>query len=261
MSGEVEFVPAVVDLLMSEIGQGSHVLEVEATSAGLTRKLLLEAGHVTVLAPSADAMDDLLGADLLGAERLSISPGPVEGLGYATYYDVALVAYPSMRGMGLLHTIAGLATHVHDRVIVLMEDEGTLDWAYLARTAVSQGFAVRLHLLALPRTDDGIARRAVVLVTDLGDWQPSLISAATWSGDDAQSVHVPYPLERGTATNLVRGFLEGADRAMSLSTDAEGIGRLHGAIRTAVHRLAREEVTVRRTGDIIRVMRVPSTVE
>ena len=257
MSGEVEIVPAVLDLLLSEIGQGGHVLEVEATSAALTRELLREADHVTVLSPSADAMGELLGEDMPEAEKLSIAPGPVQGLGYVTYYDVALVAYPSMRGMGLLHTIAGLATHVHDRVIVLMEDEGTLDWAYLARTAVSQGFAVRLHLLALPKSESGVARRAVVLVTDLGDWEPSLIAATTWNGDDVREVRVPYPLERGSATNLVREFVEAGDRAMSLSTDAEGLGRLHGAIRTAAHRLAREEVTVRRTGDVIHVMRVP----
>jgi hypothetical protein len=87
------------------------------------------------------------------------------------------------------------------------------------------------------------------------------MSAKVEWGDDAKSLDVPYPAPRGTATRLVRYFLAGGDRALTLRTDKEGMERLYGNLRTAVHRLAREEVTVRRHEGSIQLVRLPGTEE
>ena len=72
---------------------------------------------------------------------------------------------------------------------------------------------------------------------------------------------MPYPAPRGAATRLVRYFLAGGDRAILVQTDARGAERLYGNLRTAVHRLGRDEVTVRRTDEGIQIVRLPRAVE
>ena len=68
---------------------------------------------------------------------------------------------------------------------------------------------------------------------------------------------MPLPAPRGTATRLVRSFLSGGDRALRVRTDPRGIERLYGNLRTAAHRLAKDEITVRRHGDVIHLVRLP----
>ena len=72
---------------------------------------------------------------------------------------------------------------------------------------------------------------------------------------------VPHPAPRGTATRLIRYFLAGGDRALIVRIDEEGIERLYGNLRTAAHRLGRDEVTVRRTDDGIQIVRLPKAID
>ena len=51
------------------------------------------------------------------------------------WFDVAVVTFTPRRGLGLLHLLTSLAAHVRDRVVMLLDDDGSLDWAYLARAA------------------------------------------------------------------------------------------------------------------------------
>ena len=69
------------------------------------------------------------------------------------------------------------------------------------------------------------------------------------------------PAPRGAATRLVRYFLAGGDRALLVRTEREGLDRLYGNLRTAVHRLGQNEVTVRRLDDGVQIVRLPKTVD
>jgi len=140
---------------------------------------------------------------------------------------------------------------------MLLDDDGTMDWAYLARSASVQGFDVCVQLVTSRDEDPALRRRAVLLVADVRRWQPSLAEPMEDWALDARELTVPFPPPRGAATRLVRYVLSGGDRAVRVVTDERGIDRLYGNLRTAVHRLAREDLTVRRTGDEIQVVRLP----
>lgn len=264
--GQERVFPALVDALLAEVPEGSTVLEVGAASGILTRPLLTRAAHLTALEPSAGLLRRLLESDVAESPFLSVRQGMVEDLGYETVYDVAVVTFTPRRGMGLLRLLLELATRVRDRVVVLLDDDGSLDWAYLARAAAAQGLTIQLRFVA--RTTDSdedsaqaeAGRLAVILVAELAGWKPTLQGTSAWSFD-AREIPVPYPSPRGAATRLVRFFLQSTDRAAVLTTDPEGIERLYGNLRTAVHRIARDEVTVRRHGDAIQLVRLPRDVE
>ena len=51
------------------------------------------------------------------------------------------------------------------------------------------------------------------------------------------------------------------ERALLIQTDDAGAERLYGNLRTAVHRLGRDEVTVRRVEDGIQIVRLPKAIE
>jgi len=55
--------------------------------------------------------------------------------------------------------------------------------------------------------------------------------------------------------------LAGGDRALLVRTDRRGLDRLYGNLRTAAHRLGRDEITVRRTDDGIQVVRLPKAID
>jgi hypothetical protein len=59
----------------------------------------------------------------------------------------------------------------------------------------------------------------------------------------------------------VRYFLNAGERALLIRTDIKGLDRLYGNLRTAVHRLGREEVTVRRTDEGIQIVRLPKAID
>ncbi|MRR13585.1 hypothetical protein EG835_14300 [bacterium] len=145
---------------------------------------------------------------------------------------------------------------VREKVVMLLDDDGTMDWAYLARGASIQGFDVEVDIVTDRSENPAERRRAVLLVSDVRRWQPSVEPEQEWAVD-ARDISVPYPAPRGAATRLVRFFITGGDRAARIITAPEGVDRLYGNLRTAVHRLGREVMTIRRYGDEIQIVRLP----
>jgi hypothetical protein len=202
----------------------------------------------------------LLTSDVADDDRLGTVQGMVEDLPADASFDVAVVTFTPRRGLGLLHLLTALAEHVRDRVVMLLDDEGSLDWAYLARAASLQGFTVRLQLVGDDSADLESRRRAVVLVADVSTWRPEVGPEEVWEFE-SRTVDVPFPAPRGAATRLVRYFLTAGERALLVRTDEKGLERLYGNLRTAVHRLGREEVTVRRTDEGIQIVRLPKAID
>ena len=257
--GQERVFPLLVEALLAEVPEGVRLLEVGAATGLLTRPLLSRAGHVTALEPSEGMLRRLLATDVAESPHLYVVKGMVEDLLHDLTYDVAVVTFTPRRGLGLARLLFELATRVRDRVIVLLEEDKTMDWAYLARWAAAQGFGVSLRIVSNPEVDGG-QQRAVILVVDVRQWVPSLGSTVEWA-TDAREIKVPFPPPRGAATRLVRYVLAGGDRAVVVATDPRGVERLHGNLRTAVHRIARDQLTVRRDGDLIQVMRLPKADE
>lgn len=250
--------PELVEAMLAEVPEGCKVLEVGAATGLLTRPLLQRAGHVTALEPSAGLLRRLLSSEVAESPHLTVKQGMVEDLLHDERYDVAVVTFTPRRGMGLSRLLVELASRVNDRVVMLLEDDGTMDWAYLARGAAVQGFDVRLQLLSSREEHAEGRRRAVLLVADIARYTPAIETFEDW-GVDARELSMPYPTPRGGATRVVRYFLAGGDRALRVITDPRGVERLYGNLRTAVHRLARDELTVRRDGDIIQIVRLPKS--
>jgi hypothetical protein len=158
------------------------------------------------------------------------------------------VTFTPRRGVALARLLTELAFRVSSRVVFLLPEDTTLDWAYLARFASVQGFDVRLHLV------NGGSKRAVVLVADIASWDPTL-APFEWASD-SREVEVPYPIPRGTAVAIVRQFVALGDRVVRVRTALAGLERLHGNLRTAAHR-AGANVTVHRQDDDILLVRMP----
>lgn len=249
--GQERIFPELVAALLDEVPDGSSVLEVGAATGLLTRPLLEKAGFVTALEPSAGMLRRLLESDVAQSERLATMQGMVEDLPANLAYDMAVVTFTPRRGTALAKLLVELATRVADRVVMLLEEERSMDWAYLARAVSSLGFDVRLHLV-----NGGDRKRAVVLVANVHTWVPRPETDEEWVLD-ARTLDVPYPPPRGAATRLMRYFLSGGDRALVLHTDPRGVERLYGNLRTAAHRLGRSEVTVRREADSVQLVRLP----
>ena len=113
----------------------------------LTGPLLERAGHLTALEPSAGMLRRLLAKKVAAAPHLSVIQGMVEDLPHDALFQIAVVTFTPRRGVGLLRLLHELALRVTDRVVMLLDDDGSMDWAYLARAASLQGFDVRLHLV------------------------------------------------------------------------------------------------------------------
>lgn len=259
--GQERIFPELLDALLEEVPEGANVLEVGAATGLVTRPLLERAGHVTALEPSAGMLRRLLASDVASSDRLSVIQGMVEDLRPEIFYEAAVVTFTPRRGVGLLRLLLELATLVLDRVVMLLETENTLDWAYLARAAAAQGFDVRLHIVTSPPSAEGARKRAAILVADVANWDPQFPDEQAWAVSDAREIEVPYPAPRGSATRLVRFFLAGGDRAVLVNTDPKGVERLYGNLRTAAHRLGRDELTVRRHGASIQLVRLPKAGE
>lgn len=256
--GQERVFPELIDALLEEVPEGANLLEVGAATGLLTRPLLQRAGHVTALEPSAGLLRRLVSSDVADSPHLTVKQGMVEDLLHDETYDIAVVTFTPRRGVGLSRLLTELANRVRERVVMLLDDDGAMDWAYLARAAAGQGFDVRLRLVTVHTEDPGECKRAVILSADLENWVPCLGHENDW-GVDAREIDVPFPAPRGAATRLVRYFLAGGDRAVRVLTDPRGIDRLYGNLRTAVHRLGRDELTVRRDGEIIQLVRLPRT--
>lgn len=260
--GRERVFPELIEALLDELPEDADLLEVGAATGLLTRPLLTKARRLTALEPSAGLLRRLLSSDVANDARLSTVQGMVEDLEEAAMWDYAVVTFTPRRGMGLLHLLMMLAGHVRNRVIMLLDEEGTLDWAYLARAASVNGFDVHLRLVrqeCSPREGES-EKRAVVLVADVGSWCRDVEPEEVWEFE-ARTIEVPHPAPRGTATRLIRYFLAGGDRALLIRLDPTDADRLYGNLRTAAHRLGRDELTVRRTDDGIQIVRLPKATD
>ena len=253
--GEEKVFPELIDALLDDIPEGVSVLEVGAGTGRITREFLEKAGTVTAMEPSIGLLRRLASSDWA-----SISPtlravmGLIEDLPGDVAHDTALVTFTPRRGVALVHLLRELALRVARRIIFVMDDE-SLDWAHLTRSASSHGFDVSARMVG---ARDG--RRAVLVSVEVSTWEPRLAVESGW-GEGSRTIEVPFPAPRGTATRMVRYILAGGDRALTLNTHPDGVERLYGNLRTAVHRLARDEVTVRRLDDAIQLVRLPGSDE
>lgn len=251
----LQLVPALLD----EIPDNSELLEVGAATGLMTGPLLSKSRTLTALEPSPGLLRRLVSSDVAADSRLGTMLGMAEDLSTDVMFDIAVVTFTPRRGIGLLHLLTTLAGHVRDRVVMMLDDDGSLDWAYLARAAAIQGFDVRMHLVA----ETGVTvdpRRAVILVARLGAFDIRIEPEDVWEFE-SRTLEVPYPAPRGAATRVVRYFMTAGERALLVRTPDEGMDRLYGNLRTAVHRLGRDEVTVRRTDDGIQIVRLPKPME
>lgn len=255
--GQERVFPALVHSVLEEVPEGSDVLEVGAATGLMTGPLVDRAGRVTALEPSAGMLRRLLAKDVANSARLETLQGLVEDLPATAMYDVAVVTFTPRRGLGLLRLLLELAGHVRDRIVMMLDDD-TMDWAYLAKSGAARGLDVRLHFVTdrLGVGGKPFGARAIVLTAVPLVQGDDTVTPDDWAFD-AREVTVPYPMPRGTATRLVRFLLAGGDRALLVHTDPEGVERLYGNLRTAVHRLGRSELTVRRDGPAIKVVRLP----
>ncbi len=248
--------PGLVETLLEEVPQGGRILEVGAATGLVTPALLAHSGNLIALEPSPGMLRHLLAKEVAEAPNFRVVQGMAEDLLHDLRVDVAVVTFTPRRGTGLLRLLHVLATHVDDRVVMMLDDDSSLEWAFLARAAAAQGFAVTLRLVTEKCEPPAEPRRAVVLTAGVAGWLPQLESHAAWELE-ARVVDVPFPAPRGTATRLVRYFLSSTDRAILFRTELEGLDRLYGNLRTAAHRLARDEVTVRRSDEGIQLVRLP----
>ena len=258
--GQERIFPELVEALLAAVPHDKHVLEVGAAAGLLTRPLLEISKSLTALEPSEGMLRRLLSSDVRNDPRLGTILGMVEDLTDAAFFDAAVVTFTPRRGVGLLTLLTVLAEHVADRIVMLLDDDGSMDWAYLARSASIQGFDVSLQIVTNGVCGERDQKRAILLVAGVSSWCRECLPEDVWELG-ARVVEVPYPAPRGSATRLVRYFLTGGDRAILVKTDSKGAERLYGNLRTAAHRLARDEVTVRRSDEGIQLVRLPRAVE
>lgn len=251
--GSERVFPELIDAVLDEVPPGSAVLEVGAATGLLTRPLLARAGMLTALEPSVGMLRRLLAGEGADSPHLRVVQGMVEDLTPEMAYDVAVVTFTPRRGLGLLKLMIELAVRVRSRVVLMLAEDGSMDWAYLSRSAAQQGFDVRVRIVR-----GGENRRAVVLVADIADWTPSFEGAQGW-GVDARETTVPSPPPRGAATRLLRFFMASGDRALLVRAGRDDLDRLHGNLRTAAHRLGEGEVAVRREHDGVLLLRLPKS--
>lgn len=255
--GQERVFPELVDALLTELPEDCRLLEVGAATGLLTAPLLAHSGHLTALEPSPGMLRRLLSKDVAEAPNFTVLKGMAEDLPHDALYDIAIVTFTPRRGVGLLRLLHELAFRVTDKVVMLLDDDTSMDWAYLARAASAQGFRIRVEIvLGKPTGPGSETKRAILLVADVRGWEPQLSDEGAWVFE-ARAVEVPYPAPHGTSTRLVRYFLSGGDRALIVHTAPEGLNRLYGNLRTAVHRLGSGELTVRRTDDAVQIVRLP----
>lgn len=253
--GQERIFPELVEAMLEEVPKSAQLLEVGSATGLLTRPLLTRTMSLTALEPSEGMLRRLLESEVAEDPRLHTVKGMVEDLPNDAFFDNAVVTFTPRRGMGLLTLLNVLANHVRDRIVVLLDDDGSMDWAYLARSAAVQGFDVRLRIVARGAPGDQ-QKRAMVLVAGVLEWCRECSPTDAWEVE-ARVVDVPYPAPRGAATRLVRYFLAGGDRAILVKTERAGVERLYGNLRTATHRLGREEITVRRVDEGVQLVRLP----
>ena len=186
-------------------------------------------------------------------------------------YDFAVVSFPARRGKGILALVCELLPLVKDRIFLILPDDGSLDWSSVLRTVSLKGYKARAEFVVdnsaieeaqkAGQVDVGKIKRVMLLTIHAKPviekpLQPSQVINA-W-GTALRVIEVPYPTPRGAATRLVRYFKSGGDRSILIKTEQEGMRHLYGNMRTAAHRIARDQVTVRRVDEGIQLMHVPT---
>ena len=249
----------LVPALLEEIPDGCELLEVGAATGLMTAPLLSRAKSLTALEPSPGMLRRLVSSDVASDPKLGTMQGMAEDLSPDAMFDVAVVTFTPRRGIGLLHLLTTLACHVRNRVVMMLDEDGSMDWAYLARAAALHGFDVRMRIV-IERADVEDPRRAVILVAEAIALANNVSADEIWEFE-TRTLDVPFPAPRGAATRLVRYFLNAGERALLIRTDERGRDRLYGNLRTAVHRLGREEVTVRRTDEGVQIVRLPKAID
>lgn len=244
--------------IRSYIETGSEILEIDAGPGHFTRLLSMLDVGLTVLEPTSTFYHSL--TELLsGRENTQVIQGFTEDLPKGKTYDTALVTFPARRGMGLLSLVNEIAPHVNKRILLIIPDDGSLDWAYLTRACAFEGFKAQVEfIIDEEQGHDGehFPRAAALVVITKTKSFHDIRMQFSWDVT-AREIEVPYPVPRGAATRLVRYFIAGGDRAVLIRTHPEGLNRLYGNLRTAAHRIAREEVTVRRVNEGIQLLLIP----
>lgn len=246
----------LAEKVIQDIRPGMRVLEVDAGSGLYTGLFLACNAQVTALEPAPIFVRQLKAID---DKRLTVVQGFTDDLDPDARFDVAVVTFASRRGMGLLALLNELAEVVDGRILMILPDDGSLDWAYLTRAAALEGFETSTRFV----TDGNFAdpdhmKKAVLLALEAPVEVANVRAQDVWELN-ARSIEVPYPVPRGAATRLVRYFVTGGDRAVLIKTDKVGLNRLYGNLRTAAHRIARDEVTVRRVDEGIQLMQIPKS--
>lgn len=248
----------LVETVLGHVKPGMRILEVDPAAGLFTRLFISRGAQVTALEPSPVFAAELRKHE---SERLSVVTGFTEDLPlHNERYDLAIVTFPARRGMGLLALLNELSPLVSGYILVVLPDDGSLDWAYLLRASAIEGAEATVRFVSegTPQDEDDLrgTKRSVVLRVDhLAAIVPMRLEEA-WNLE-ARIIEVPYPVPRGAATRLVRYFMAGGDRSVIIKTEPQGLDRLHGNLRTAAHRIARDEVTVRRTDDGVQLMLIP----
>jgi len=252
-------------------GEGK-ILEVDA-GAGLFSQLLLDQGyHVTAIEPVAMLYRRL---EEIDNDRFEAYRGFVEDIfegrvfGNRPEFDTAIVTFPARRGRGILALTCELLTLARDKVVLVLPDDGSVDWSSTMRAIALKGFKVTTEFIVDTTTierlqetgafDLGSIKRAMLMTVDAKPLikrplSPSEIITA-W-GATIRVIEVPYPAPRGAATRLIRYFKAGGDRSILIKTNPEGMHHLYGNLRTAAHRIAREQITVRRVDNGIQLMQI-----
>jgi len=258
-------------LKMLPAGEGK-ILEIDA-GAGLFSQILLDQGyHVTAIEPVAMLYRRL---EEIDNDRLEAYRGFVEDVfeerdfDDQAEFDAAIVTFPARRGRGILALTCELLSLAKDKVILVLPDDGSVDWSSTMRAIALKGFKVTTEFIvdtaAIERAQEmgafdlGTIKRAMLMTIDAKPLikrplSPSQIITA-W-GATIRVIEVPYPAPRGAATRLIRYFKAGGDRSILIKTDPEGMHHLYGNLRTAAHRIAREQITVRRVDNGIQLMQI-----
>jgi len=184
-------------------------------------------------------------------------------------YDSAVVTFPARRGRGIFALICEILPLVKGKVMVVLPDDGSVDWSSTLRAVSLKGFkATAQFVVELPaveaakesgQTELGQVKRAMLLTVDAtplidDPLCPSQVISA-W-GAAIRVIEVPYPVPRGAATRLIRYFRAGGDRSILIKTEPDGMHHLYGNLRTAAHRIARDQIAVRRVDNGIQLMQI-----
>lgn len=252
--------PGLIDALAEVVPVGASVLEVGAAAGALTAPLLANARTLGI-AEASPTFRRILAEGPLAAHAIPVRIYEYvdDVVSSGDRYEVAVVTFTMRHGIGILTLMDELAGVATDRIVVVLDDDGSFAWAHLARAAAIQGFDVHLGFVVDEADTDRLARRRSVVIVATVPHAPLAVSPESAWESEARSLTVPHPAPRGTATRLVRYFLASGDPAVMIRCDQRDIERLYGNLRTAAHRLAFEEVAVRRMDDGVQLVRLPRT--